>query len=195
MEIEIKYSPVTKEEFDKIKKELEGKDSHIINMKAYYFDNEDKTLSRAKLSFRMRMENEERIFTIKRHKGFLGEIAIREEYEARAEDINGAIEEFKKNPLVSSDIIALLKKLPLTADIAMSFVRESVMVQEEKGIFELSYDSGVMKKGQLEGKIEEMEAELKSGTKENMEAFAEKLKKYGLRTEKDSKLKRAKELK
>ncbi len=198
MEIELKYQ--VNEEFtrdrlleDSYITEKASGEEEVLDMRAAYFDTEDKALKAAKITFRVRKENEKTIATIKWDGNSKNGLHIRNELNLNVP------EEFYEKPdptvFTGSEIMPKLEKAwagkELLPVMHMEYVRHQILVDTGKCICEVSVDNGLIRTAKGDAEISEMEIELYSGDQEDMLTFGERLKnKYNLEPSDVSKYKR-----
>ena len=203
MEIELKYH-VEKDTAEKIFQDEEilviaDKNSEeTIDMHAIYFDTEDRRLSREGMTFRTRRENALYIATLKWNGTGANGLHEREEINV---PLSGESEFNTPNMGVfeKSDIYETLKnvigKRELLKRVEVKVTRRQIRIDTGKSICEISYDEGKVFNNDKNAPISEMEIELYSGSKEDMENFGEKIaEKYGIFPENRSKFKQGLEL-
>ncbi|MBQ3055709.1 MAG: CYTH domain-containing protein [Oscillospiraceae bacterium] len=150
-----------------------------IEMESTYFDTPEKHLQEKRITFRMRRENGVTVFTVKTP----GTTHERGEWEVSASCTEEA------RPLLAAIGAPQLPDGPYTVSAQARFLRRAARISPASGLeIELSVDVGTL------GPVPfcELEIELKSGTKEALEAFgAELSSRYQLTTEPLSKFARA----
>ena len=204
MEIELKYH-VNDEEtanlvFDSedIKSITDEGSEESIVMRAVYFDTEDRRLSRELMTFRVRREGQKIIGTIKWNGKSESGMHVREEINIPISDESKLetpdIEIFSETPIYD-DLKRVVGNRVLTKVIETDVIRRQARIDTGKSICELSYDSGKIFAGGKEGIISEMEIELYSGDREDMENLGQILsEKFGLTPETRSKFRQGLEL-
>lgn len=162
-----------------------------ISMCASYFDTQDKRLSREGMAFRVRAENERLVATLKWNDSSEEGLHIREEINIPLEDkkylSKPSLEIFSQSNMyetlknvIGSSVLVLMMQ--------MDFIRRAVRLDNGNSIFELSVDKGVIRRGNKTKPISELEIELFSGTREELDELGEYLsKKFELSPEKHSK--------
>lgn len=192
MELEIKFAPVTKKVFRLVCDRLGIDALDTVTMEAHYFDTDNGYLSANKISLRRRAENGESVYTMKRSLTMDGGVAVREEEEIAADNIESALVRFSENPSLAP-AVREIRSHNLVTLAKMSFIREKCLYSPKEGVvFELSHDTGVMSGPRgAKGDILEMEIELKSGSLEDFPLVLNKLADMELPVEKRSKLHRA----
>ena len=183
-EFEIKYRS-SREKLEQIAGSF-GDHFAATQMQTTYFDTPDKGISRRRWMLRVRKENEKEFCTLKTP----GANGVRGEWEVPCGKIHHAIEE-----LCELEELAELKSVVgdgLVVSCGAQFVRRSITITEKEFTAELALDQGVLfgKKGEIP--FEEVELELKSGSREAMEQYAAEFAgRFGLQPEPLSKFARA----
>ena len=157
-----------------------------ITMETTYFDTPAGALSARRITLRRRLENGVSICTVKTPPAD----GARGEWETECEEIVTAVSILCKLgcPL---DLMALTKD-GLVASCGARFTRMAKTVELGRGSVEIAVDRGALFGGGREETLCEVEVELKSGSREAMEAYAAGLaEKYGLAPEEKSKFRRA----
>lgn len=195
MEHEIKFSPVTKETFALVTNALSLSSFELVVMESQYFDTEDGSLSKSKISLRRRMENNESVFAMKLPISMENGVAVREEEEVRVNDLRCALAIFAENPKLAPALDNIAPS-SLKTIAQMRFIRQKCLYKpKDDVVFEISHDTGVMQGNNgRQADILEMEIELKAGSKEDFDLVLKKLDSIDLKIEESSKLKRALEL-
>ena len=204
MEIELKYHVNDQAvadaifESDEIKKITDIDSEETIAMKAVYYDTEDRRLSRDLMTFRIRREGARLVGTLKwngqsdegMHEREELNVPILDEGKIDSPDI----EIFSETPMYD-ELRRIVGHRSISKVIEVEVIRRQVRVDTGRAICELSYDNGKVYAGNSEGVISEMEIELYSGEKEDMERLGNELAaKYGLVPENRSKYKQGLEL-
>lgn len=204
MEIELKYHIDSKETVDaifdseEIKSIMDPNSEESIAMKAAYFDTEDRRLSRELMTFRVRREGMRIVGTLKWNGQSEDGMYEREELNVPVRDESKMetpdIEIFAETPMYE-ELKHIIGHRTLGKVIEVEVIRRQARVDTGKAICEISYDSGKVFAGDKEGEISEMEIELYSGEKADMERLGEELAaKYNLVPENRSKFKQGLEL-
>ena len=204
MEIELKYHVDNREvvdsifESEEIKAITDPNSEESLFMHAVYFDTADRRLARELMTFRVRREGERIIGTLKWNGQGENGLYEREEInvpimdESKLETPDPEI--FIETPMYDT-LREIIGHRTLSKTIEVEVVRREVRLDNGKAIFELSYDEGKVMAGGKEGPISELEIELYSGNKEDLEIFGEELaEKYNLLPETRSKFKQGLEL-
>lgn len=204
MEIEFKFHIESSEQAESILMDPEVlalKDENSdeeIDFHAIYFDTLDRRLGREGITFRTRREGEKYVATLKWNGSGENGLHVREEINIPMMDV----EKFKcpdVNLFEQSHMCQVLKevigKRELFKRVEVEALRKQIRIDTGKSICEISYDNGFVINGENRAPISEMEIELYSGSKEDMEDFADKIvKKYGLLPENRSKFRQGLEL-
>ena len=204
MEIEFKYKIPDSELAERIFSDpdiiaiTDDDSEETIDLHAIYFDTDDRRLSREGITFRTRKEGSSYIATIKWNGSSENGLYVREEINVPLPDITkfkipdyGV---FSQSPMYDTlqDVIGTRE---LKKRVEVKVTRRQIRIDTGKSICEISYDNGVVINGSSQGTISEMEVELYSGSREDMEEFGETLsEKYGLEPENRSKFKQGIEL-
>ena len=158
----------------------------VFTMQTTYFDTPNGDLADRKYTLRQRMENDISVCTLKTPAGALG----RGEFEVQLPRIELAIDKLCK--LSGVQELSALVKDGLIPVCGARFTRIAKTVVLPDCTLELALDQGVLTGGGREIPLCEVEAELKSGSREAVAAFALTLaKQYGLQPEMKSKFRRA----
>ena len=184
IEFELKYQ-ASETVFAAIRQELSGEERHI-QMQSVYYDTSDSALSSRRWTLRQRMENNERICTLKTP----GDGVRRQEWEVACDNITHGISELCKldcpeafPDLVQSGVVAIC---------GARFIRIAKTICTDNCTLELALDFGELTGGAHTLPLCELEVELKSGSEDACRAFAEQLAhQYHLIPEPASKFQRA----
>ena len=197
MEIELKYSI---EDDSIIKNIMEdqllasavSKDlSETLAMHAVYFDTEQADLRKNHIAFRVRLEGDSYVATIKIGGSAVDGLHKREELNAPVTD-----EKFIKNPDLSifsgnkliDDIASRIGDNRLIPVMEMNFAREAVKIDYNGSIIEASIDQGDIITANATCPICELELELYSGSENDLIELGRQLQQtYSLREENTSK--------
>ena len=193
MEIELKYG-TSPEVGMKLLEDVAGRygtDIEEIPMEAVYYDTSDGALREKRLTYRIRKEGGNYMLTIKYGKGSDKE----KKGLHRREEINIPVsEDFRKKPGIDvlddtpvyrefdkavggqySDSLGIMLPLkPLIPKIIMEFTRYEVRIpisDDKKTTAALSYDEGIIRAGDGETGISEVEIELLEGSEEDLIRF------------------------
>ena len=200
MEIELKYSIPNKEVEQAIwENELYGlceeKGSREeLYLNAKYFDTENADLAKNKIAYRVRMEGDSPVATLK-WKGYSEDgLHIREELNVPANDLDPVPEIFRESTM-GSQFADLVKDKELKCIMETKIYRKQFRIDTGEGIYEFSIDRGEIITDCGSIPISELEIELYSGDTSEIRRVGEKIqKKYGLEVENKSKYTRGMEL-
>ena len=160
-----------------------------IRMESTYFDTADHRLSRARMTLRLRLENNESVCTLKTP---LPD-GSRGEWECPATDIEQGIAALLA--LGAPDTLKQLTGGGLIPVCGAAFTRCAIDLPTEDGSAELALDQGVLTGGGKQIPLREVEIELKSGSEEAALALAAQIAAaYSLQREPKSKFRRAMDL-
>ena len=204
MEIELKYRLKDKGQIEEIlsdERVLECMDPDSreeLHMEAAYFDTSDRRLNREGITFRVRRENDKLVGTLKWNGTSEEGMHVREEINVPNLE-ESKFERPDPEVFCQSDMCENLKELigqrTLEREVFVDYDRTQVRLDTGKVICELSFDHGKVFRNEEEGTILEMEIELYSGDREEMEKFGAYLaEKYGLIAENKSKFRQGLEL-
>ncbi|MDD6154392.1 MAG: CYTH domain-containing protein [Eubacteriales bacterium] len=204
MEIELKYLLNNKEQADEIMNSefvsaitIPGTE-RTLDMDALYFDTEDLDLSAERISYRIRLEGDAYVATVK-EKGQV-DAGMHRRVEVNVDLPEGAPHDAADLELfagtdVYDDLKRAAKGKQLVLISEMKFTRKLKLINTGKSISEISADSGFMQTGDKTAPIMEMEIELKEGDEADMAAAGEIIRKmFGLKEGNESKFKRALDL-
>ena len=197
MEIEIKLAPVTEAQFAQLLADPAvtpylGLGGEVVRMEATYYDDIPGNLAQRKMTLRLRKEGDKSICTFKAPAE--GAFA-RLEVECEAETVEEGVQKLLAQGKLPFPAAALLSRMMLMPQCGARFIRLAVPLAQGDFACTISYDCGQLFAGQRTAPIAECEAELTSGTPEQLEAFFLPLaEKYGLPVCKQSKHARAKAL-
>ena len=182
-EFELKYA-TTPAQQDAIMKDLGG--FTPIIMETTYYDTADGALSERRITLRCRLENGVSVCTVKTPEMD----NVRGEWETECDSIDAAIPVLCK--LGCPVDLPMLTKDGLNAICGARFTRMAKTVELGSCAVEIAVDRGVLFGGGREEPLCEVEVELKSGSREEAEAYAAGLaEKYGLAPEEKTKFRRA----
>lgn len=183
-EYELKYR-ANPESQETVKKDHPGH-WETVTMQTTYFDTPSGSLSAKKYMLRLRKENGVSVCTMKT-KGSGNE---RGEWENHCDRITAAIPMLCK--LGSPADLAELASEGLVPICGAEFVRQVTLLETPDFTAELALDHGILFGSRRQIPLCEIEIELKSGSKDTLDAFAADFAaKYGLATEEKSKFARA----
>ena len=157
-----------------------------IQMETTYYDTPSGSLSAKRYTLRKRLENGVSVCTLKTP----GRGNARGEWEVQADHITAAISELCKLgcPADLEDLCAE----GLVPICGARFTRKAGLFTLRACVMEIALDEGVLTGGGKELPLCELEVELKEGSREAMDAFAEELAQlYGMHPEFRSKFARA----
>lgn len=190
MEIELKYLIDSKETADAIFNDsylfsIEEKETREkMFFKAAYFDTADYILSKHDIAFRVRMEGEQLVASLKWRGKVEGGLHRREEINVPVDDPQCYImpsPEIFAESAIGKEVIRLVGDNPLISLMEMGFLRSRFRVDTGDGIIEVALDMGeiLTDKGNLP--IMELELELYSGEEADLMKLGARLsKKYQL---------------
>ena len=182
-EFELKYK-ASPEVLDTLEARFGG--FHTITMETTYFDTPDRALGRRRWTLRRRYENGVSVCGLKTP----GRNEVRGEWEVREENMDRGLE-----ALCAMDVpeeFPGLIKAGLVQVCGARFDRRACLVTNGSTTVEIALDQGVFLGGSREKAFSELEIELKSGSRQETEAFGQALaREYGLETETVSKFERA----
>ena len=160
-----------------------------IRMETTYYDTPSGALSSRKFMLRCRLENDKRVCTLKTP----GENNLRGEWEVESDSITAAIPELCKlgAPADLPDLVAE----GLIAVCGARFQRIARTVELEACTVELAIDKGILTGDDRQLPLCEVEVELKSGSREACDRYAQELAaRFSLQPERKSKFRRALDL-
>lgn len=182
-EFELKYAADPAQQ-DAVLKDLG--DFASITMETTYYDTADGALADRRITLRRRLENGVSVCTVKTP----GDNNLRGEWETECDSIEVAVPILCK--LGCPIDLPMLTKSGLMPVCGARFTRLAKTVEEKNCVVEIALDRGVLFGGQREEKLCEVEVELKTGCREEAEAYAASLAdRYGLVPEEKSKFRRA----
>lgn len=204
MEVEIKYSidddtKVSEILDDELLTSLECEDSRrTVSMHATYYDTEGNELQKRQAAFRVRLEGDDYVATIKMGGSVNDGVHSRYEINRIVED-----EEFIENPSLSvfdddesvREVLGDILDKELSPIMEMNYVRELFDVCYEQSRMEVALDQGDIWTGEGNAPICELEIEIKEGSTEDLVSLGGIVcRQYGLRPESKSKFARGIEL-
>lgn len=205
MEVELKYK-LNKELISKIwddedLKAIEEKDSRVeMLMKASYFDTADRVLSKNDIAFRVRMEGNRIVASLKWNDkdASIGGLHMREELNVPVTDeacfIAPKPDIFKESD-VGKDLLEVLDGKPLVSIMEINFIRRKFRIDEDNCICEIAIDEGEIITDEKRAPILELEIELFTGEQEDLLKIGKTLvDKYSIEPELKSKYARGLEL-
>lgn len=157
-----------------------------IHMQTTYFDTPSGLLSAKRYMLRIRKENGVCVCTLKTP----GKGNARGEWEVKSGHISSAAAELCK--LGAPPDLAELCKEGLVSICGAEFIRQARVLETPDFTAELALDKGILFSSCRKIPLCEIEIELKSGSKDALDVFAESFAaRYGLRSEEKSKFARA----
>ncbi len=204
MELEMKYSIGNKEIAESIWAdeylntiEEDGTREKVF-MKAAYFDTPDRILCKNDITFRVRMENDRIIATLKWSGKSEGAMHQREEINVPVIEETCFISpnpSIFKESQIGQEVIDLIGENELHSIIETRFLRSRFRVDTGETIIEVSIDQGEIITEKGEEPILEMELEIFSGNEEVLVKLGQEISgKYGLQEEERSKYARGKNM-
>lgn len=197
MEIEIKYSMGSKETAEKLwedkilaKIEEDGFREKLY-MKSAYFDTEDYILSKNDIAFRVRIENNRAVASLKWGGKNEGGLHKREEINVPVSDeacfLMPDPHVFQESEIGQS-ILKLINDKPLINLMEIGYLRSRFRVDTGKSLIEISIDEGMIVTENGSEPVSEVELELFSGDLEDLSQLGESLReRYDLQEESRSK--------
>ena len=197
MEIEFKFHIDSPEQAEAVFTDsdvvdiMDQNSEEVMEMHALYFDTSDRRLAREGMAFRTRKEGERYVATLKwngtgdhgLHEREEINIPLNCEERFLAPDVD--IFEQSSMCQVLKDVIG---KRELLKRVEVLVTRRQARIDTGKSICEISYDEGIVVNGDKKAPISEMEIELYSGSRADMEEFVDKIaQKHGLEPENRSK--------
>lgn len=204
MEIELKYRIDSEEVAEaifsdsKILAITDANSDESIALKATYFDTDDRRLSRELMTFRVRREGKHLVATLKWNGQSEDGMHVREEINVPVMDESKLetpdIHIFAQTPMYE-ELQRIIGRRELHGVIEVEVIRRQIRLDTGKSISELSYDKGWVMAEDKKGVISEMELELYSGEKEDMEELgADIAERFNLVTENRSKFRQGMDL-
>ena len=184
IEYELKFS-AEQAQHQRIRSVL-GPMEGCIAMETIYYDTPGRALSARKVTLRRRMENGVPVCTVKTPAGEAG----RGEWECQCDDISAGISMLCK--LGAPKELLLLTTEGVIPICGARFTRETKLLTGDGFTAELALDTGVLTGGDWEEALCEVELELKSGSREALNAYTESFaRQFRLETQPKSKFRRA----
>ena len=183
MEIELKYlltEDIAKDRIFADHHLLEIKDpdsEETIPMRAIYLDTEDGSLRQKEMAFRVRLEDERRVATMKWGGSAEGGLHARGELNVPVDKAfvqDPSIEVFRGSEIYE-EIAEAVGDKKLVPVMEMEFTRRQMRVDTGRSISVVSLDDGVIRTAKGEEPIAELEVELYSGDQEDMMRLGEEL--------------------
>ena len=174
--------------FDPQVAEVRQGDYELYNMATVYYDTPDHRLSNLRWTLRLRQENDRLVATLKTP----GDGRARGEWECPAYNIHDAIPVLLEVG-APQELRSMLEGQELSPVCAAQFTRRMCSISlPGDTICELCGDIGLLAGGGKEEDLCELELELKSGSADIAQAYADELQdRFGLREEPRSKFQRA----
>ena len=203
MEIELKYLVDNEETMKQIFQDLrlikimDKNSEEEIEMRAVYFDTEDRRLYREGIAFRVRQEGNKIVATLKWDGSSEDGMHKREEINVPVVDKEKLIprHSYIRRSEMSQVLCDVVGKRTLKPLMEVNFIRRQMRLDTGKSISELSVDQGEIVCGNKTAPISELEIELYSGDEKDMKALGSRIaKEYGLIPENESKFKRGLDL-
>lgn len=204
MEIELKYILENEEDVEKIfsdeyiKSIADDNSEEEDDYRAVYYDTEDRRFYREGMAFRLRKEGRRCFATLKWNGSSESGFHQREEINI---PVSGGIDADEPTVEVfrQSHMIDQLRKLQgnrrLIPVMEMNFRRRQVRLDTGKSICELSADVGEIICGEKRAPILELEVELYSGSREDMEALGKRIaERFSLKPGEKSKFRQGQDL-
>lgn len=139
---------------------------HIV-MEAHYFDTKDRQLNKNKIAYRIRVENETLVATVKAGGSSVGGLHKRMEANVFVKSSLPDLSVFADVKEVKP-VVDFLQEVPLYEIVATDFVREAVLVTYKKSRIEIAMDKGLIRANGKVERIAEVELELKDGSEEEL---------------------------
>ena len=157
-----------------------------IRMRTTYFDTPNQALSARKWTLRCRQENDLSVCTLKTP----GEGNARGEWETQGGEIQDSIEALCQ--LGAPAELKTFCREGLVPVCGAEFTRTAIRILYRESVLEVAIDQGKLVAGEKTAPIAEVEVELKMGSTEDVDAFAEALaREFSLEKEPRSKFARA----
>lgn len=184
MEVELKYMVPSKEVMDEVFNDAylfaieEENTREKVFFKAAYFDTKNHVLSANDIAFRVRMEGEKLIASLKWRGKAEGGLHSREEINVPVDNpqyyLMPPATLFQQSE-IGKEVIRLVGDEPLVSLMEMGFLRSRFRVDTGDSIIEISLDSGEIMTDRGNLPISELELELFSGNQEDLLALGERL--------------------
>ncbi|WP_425918584.1 inorganic triphosphatase [Acinetobacter sp. TSRC1-2] len=183
VEVELKFQ-IPEARRNALLKALDPKKSKIIQLKAKYYDTEERLLSQHGVALRQRLEGTRWIQTLKaagkshlhrfEHNYDLGELEQAPQLDLSIYEHDAEAQQILKNALQDS-------QEPLKLQFETDIQRTFRVIQFQETDIEVSLDVGEVRTGTAQREMHEVEFELKSGSVQSLLAFSfEWVKKYQL---------------
>lgn len=192
MEIEMKYAIPNKEVAEAIWQDEylnevgDSSSKNVVHMKSVYFDTEERILLKNDVAFRVRMEGNKVVASLKWKGASQEGLHKREEVNVPVDDpacfLQPSPEIFKESDQ-GEDMMELVGNRPLLSILEMNFIRKRIRIDYKESIMELAIDIGGILTEDGEIPICELEIELFSGKEEDVKDLGAIMEeKYDLKT-------------
>lgn len=163
-----------------------------IDMEAIYYDDINGTIKKIRGALRKRKQNEDSICCLKIEQKSDNNCKKRKEYEIKEDNIYKALEQFP-NIGAPRELCEKIRKEKLIELCILKFYRNAYELKiKENCILELSFDKGMMIRGEKKQNFIEIELEFKNGDEKSFHIYANELEsKFDLKTQPLSKIARA----
>lgn len=163
-----------------------------IDMEAIYYDDINGTIKKIRGALRKRKQNEDSICCLKIEQNSDNNCKKRNEYEIKEDNIYIALEQFP-NIGAPRELCEKIRKEELIELCILKFYRNAYELKiKENCILELSFDKGMMIRGEKKQNFIEIELEFKSGDEKSFHIYASELEsKFDLKIQPLSKIARA----
>ena len=204
MEIELKYILDKKEDVERIFSDsfirsiTDENSEEEDDYRAIYYDTEDRRFSRENMVLRLRQEGRRYFATLKWNgfsdSGFHQREEINVPVAGASVMTNPTVEVFNQSQMID-ELRKLLGDRKLLPVMEMRFRRRQMRLDTGKSICELSADVGEIICGDKKAPISELELELYSGSRDDMEALGARISsKFGLKPGEKSKFRQGLDL-
>lgn len=165
--------------------------AQVVQMAAAYYETADGLLRRLGVALRLRRENDRSVCCMKRTLKKEGALAVREEYEVQAENVQEGLQKLPEAG-APHDLCIMLSAQQLMEFARTEFVRHCYLVDLGTFTAEFAVDAGALGNHGIMQPFEEIELELKTGDAAAFRAYAERVQtEYSLTPQPLSKLARA----
>lgn len=165
-----------------------------LEMEAVYYDTPDRRLSKRKVAYRVRKENDEYVATVKWSSCGKGGLSVRNECNIEVGSEIPDLTVFRSD-IDDSEILELLDDSILEPILITRYLRRKAALEYENTVAEIAVDVGEIVVGEKTAPICELELELISGNVETLVSLGEILeKRFELEPEEKSKIRRGMEL-
>ena len=177
MEIELKYSIPDASVIEKMwRREVFAKYGTVdrdttIPMAATYYDTEERSLSKVDAAFRIRKEGTHYVATLKWNDTVQDGLFEREELNINIEEKQcgePTLSVFSESGIIDQ-LIEMVGNRPLKSIIKTEFIRHIMRIDTGSSIFEADLDTGTIQAGTKSLMISELEIELYSGSRGELE--------------------------